>query len=54
MATIYKIDMEIVSEFCAYNEGQLQQRLLDMIKEWRDPETRLGLLAHDIKVTKKV
>ncbi len=50
MATIYKVEMEICSEFCSYQEDDLKSELEKMIKKWRSKETGLGLLTYNIKV----
>ena len=52
MATVYKVDMKIVSAFVNYNEEELERKLGNIIENWRDIETGLGLESIDIKVTK--
>ena len=53
MATIYKVEMTICSEFCAYQEFELNKILVEIIKEWRSDETGLGLLVYNLDVKKK-
>lgn len=53
MATVYKVDMMICSEFCSYPADELKVILEKMIKEWRDKESGLGLLVYNLNVTKK-
>ena len=52
MASVFKIEMNIVSEFVNYNEQELHTRLTEAIKEWKDKESGLGLLPYDMKVTR--
>lgn len=58
MATIYKVEMTICSEFCSYPADELKTILETIIKEpikdWRDKESGLGLLMHDLNVNKKI
>jgi hypothetical protein len=54
MATIYKVEMEIVSEFCSYHPDQLSDVLEKIIHNWKDEETGLRLIVKNISVEKKV
>jgi len=54
MATIYKVEMTICSEFCAYPSDELKIILEKIIKEWRSEENGLGLLVYNLDVKKKV
>jgi hypothetical protein len=58
MATVYKVEMTICSEFCAYPANEVKTILETIIKEpikkWRSDETGLGLLMHDLTVNKKI
>jgi hypothetical protein len=57
MATVYKVEMTICSEFCSYPadelKGILKTILEKPIKDWRDKESGLGLLMYDLNVHKK-
>jgi hypothetical protein len=50
VATGYDVSMEIISDFCSYDEESLKNIIYSMIKNWRSKETGLGLSARDIKV----
>jgi len=54
MATIYKVEMTICSEFCSYPADELKIILEKIIKEWRSEENGLGLLVYNLDVKKKV
>jgi hypothetical protein len=58
MATVYKVEMTICSEFCSYPADELKTILETIIKEpikdWWDKESGLGLLMYDLNVNKKI
>jgi hypothetical protein len=58
MATVYKVEMTICSEFCAYPANEVKTILETIIKEpikdWWDKESGLGLLMYDLNVNKKI
>ena len=53
MATVYKVEMTISSDFCAYQDFELSEILVKIIKEWRSEENGLGLLVYNLDVNKK-
>jgi len=53
MATVYKVEMTISSDFCAYQDFELSEILVKIIKEWRSEENGLGLLVYNLNVKKK-
>lgn len=50
MATVYKVEMEIVSEYCSYSKEWMRQKITELIKDFRDKDTKLGLLVRDLNV----
>lgn len=54
MATVYKVEMLVCSEFCAYPTDELKAILEKLIKDYRDKETGLGLLVYNTSVVRKV
>ena len=52
MASVYKIEFEIVSDFCNYSEAELA-RLLNIKMNIKDNKNGLTLRANAIKITKE-
>ena len=52
MATIYNIDMEIVSEFSSYSELELNKILSELIENYRNNDNGLGLKVTEIRIRK--
>lgn len=49
MATVYKVEFEVVSDFCAYSEEELK-RLLKIKMNLKDNKNGLTLRVSDINV----
>lgn len=41
MATVYKVEVEIVSDWVNYTEGQMQQIVKELIEEYRNSKLRV-------------
>jgi hypothetical protein len=52
MATVYKIEMEVVSDFCSYTEEQMKQIVSKLINGYVNPKTKLGLYIHQMQLSK--
>jgi len=52
MATVYKVEFEVVSDFCAYSEEEIK-KLLAIKMNLKDNKNGLTLRANEIKVIKK-
>ena len=50
MATIYKIKIETVSAFCAYDEEYVKEMFKKFLKEYKDDKTKLGFENSKITV----
>jgi hypothetical protein len=53
MATIYKINMEITSDFVAYSENDIKNIIQEQLDSFIDEETGLMIRTRDIEVIKK-
>lgn len=54
MATVYKVEMEIVSEFCSYPPDELKGIIAGVLKSYVDERNGLKLRVGDIDVRKVV
>ena len=53
MATAYKVELTVCSEFCAYPTDELQIVIGEILNDWKSKETGPGLLAYNVKTIKK-
>ena len=56
MATVFKVELEIVSHWVSYNEEQIKELLLYHLATWQHLEKQRGndLQIHEPSVEKKV
>lgn len=52
MATVYKIEIEMVSAFVSYDEETIKSILENFLKEYKDDKTKLGF--ENIKTEVKI
>ena len=52
MATVYKIEIETVSAFVNYNEKYIKDLFEKFLKEYKDPELKLGFESTEIEVSR--
>ena len=50
MATVYKIEIQTVSAFCAYDEKYVKEMFEKFLKEFKDDKTKLGFESTEVKV----
>lgn len=53
MATVYKVEMEVVSEFVSLSDNEIETILKSTIEKWRSLKTGLGVRVTKIHSNKK-
>lgn len=53
MATVYNVNMRIVSDFCNYSEDELEGIIVGVIKSYVDERSGLKLRLSDITTRKE-